>query len=243
MKTSPVIRPLLSCFFLLLGGGSIHGHVFTNPDGKTFEGNIVNGNEKTVTIERTVDKKAFTIERSRLSNADQTEVAKWVSANPDIRLSVRTVKKPGNNEKTEFGSSSSDCYEIEIRNNSAQATPQLTMRYILRTLTDGSPSGRSSGPYSASGTIVPSIPAFKTRVIRSNAVETSTSATSHTETKKTSNGRERVTTHHKSRTSLSGISLIIFHNERKVADCSMIGMEKQAAQLLEDGNPPGAPVL
>ncbi|RYD20756.1 MAG: hypothetical protein EOP88_13815 [Verrucomicrobiaceae bacterium] len=241
MKVFPATRSLCSCCLLLAAGLPLHGHVFTNPDGKTFEGEIVNGNEKTVTIERKGDKKAFVMERARLSENDQAHVAKWITDNPNVRLSIKTVKKSVDADTPDSRSvkNSEEFYEIEIRNESAQATPQLELRYMQR-LTSRQSTGQgnstTSNPGNAEVIHIQPIPAFRSTVVNSQSVKSTKTSHVSTETTQLSNGRTRIDQRSsKSRSGLSGISLVIFHNERRVAQHALMGMEKQTEELLRQG--------
>lgn len=218
--------------------------MFTNPDGKTFEGEIVNGNEKTVTIERKGDKKTFVMERARLSEYDQAHVAKWIIDNPNVRLSIKTVKKSvdADTPDTRSVKTSEEFYEIEIRNESSQATPQLELRYMQRqTSRQSTEQGNrtSSNPGNAEVIHIQPIPAFRSTVVNSRSVKSVKTSHVSTETKQLSNGRTRIDQQSsKSRSGLSGISLVIFHKERKVAQHALMGMEKQTEELLRQGTNP-----
>lgn len=246
MKTIVLTRSILSCCFLLIAGGALHGHVFTNPDGKTVEGEIVNANDKTITIERTSDKKSFTIARARLSEADQAHATQWISDNPNVRLSIKTVKKSKDIEApaVNVATTPGECYEIEIRNESAQASPELTLRYMLRQ-TKRVSTGTGNSSITTAGEVdvirIPSIPAFRSTVISSRTVESVKTSHVSTETTRLADGRTRVDLDSsKSKSGLSGISLVIFHKNTKVAQHALMGMEKQTEQLMKQGNPSGA---
>lgn len=236
MNTSPAIRALL------MSAGALPGHVFTNPDGKTFEGDIASGDDKTVTITRSTDKKTFTVERASLSEADQTHVAKWITENPSFRLSIKAVKKSEDSQKTESGRTSSSFYEVEIRNESSQPTPPLTMRYIQRQLRNGSSMDNVGRPFSEDQAFVPAIPALKSTTVRCSSVLTQSSSSSDTRTAGVQNGRRiQQTTYSKTRTSLSGITLVLIHNEKRVGQYSMVEMAKQTEQLLQEKNRGASP--
>ncbi|RYD49993.1 MAG: hypothetical protein EOP85_00500 [Verrucomicrobiaceae bacterium] len=245
MNFRPSITLLLTHCVLLMSAGLLPGHVFTNPDGKTFEGEVVNGNEKTVTIERSSDKKAFTIDRSRLSEADQAYVTQWISDNPNVRLSIRTAKK---SEKEEGGTKAStttlDRYQIEIRNESAEATPEFTLRYLLRqTQRNSDVTGTTSSTMYGEVDVltIPSIPAFRSVSIPTRSVKNVTTTIENTSVSDLADGRVRIDRQSsKSKSSLNGISLLVYHKERKVARYAMVGMEKYTEELLRAGNSPAA---
>lgn len=248
MKIFPATRSLCSCCLLLAAGLPLHGHVFTNPDGKTFEGEIVNGNEKTVTIERKGDKKTFVMERARLSEYDQAHVAKWISDNPTIRLSIKTVKKSVDTDTpdTRDYKTSEEFYEIEIRNENSQATPPMILRYIQRSVgrsSSGTSSTNSARDGHADVLNVPPIPAFRSTVLTSRSFKSVKQSHFSSTTSRTPDGRTQTTQRSsKSKTGLNGISLVVFHNERKIAQHALMGMEKQTEELLRQGaNPPIVP--
>lgn len=103
--------------------------------------------------------------------------------------------------------------------------------------------GQSNTTIAISGTVevisIPSIPAFRSTIIPSRSVMSIKTSHVSTETTRLSDGRTRVDQRSsKSKSGLSGISLVIFHKERKVAQHALMGMEKQTEQLLKQGSSP-----
>jgi len=67
-----LILPLLSLLILL---SNLHGRIWTSQSGQTFEGELVESNDKNVTILRTSDRRKFTMPISDLSKADQDYIS------------------------------------------------------------------------------------------------------------------------------------------------------------------------
>jgi hypothetical protein len=228
-----------SSILLLFSVAPLLGYTFTNPEGKSFDGEILRVQKDTVTIERTSDRRSFSMPIAKLSPADQAYATQWKKDNPDIRLTFNVVKESENNEVDGSNQESDDSFRIEVKNGNPEPTPALKLYYTITKRTTGDKElvsfDTSKEQLSGSLNIVP-IPAFRSDTVTTSAVHVAKIASTTTTTTRDGSGQmiDNVITK-KGQVALKGINLVVYFNNREVARWNTGGLQDQTVDLKAAG--------
>ena len=126
-------RRVLTCLVCVLGSIQAGARTFTNTAGKTIEGEVVSVSTTQAVIERTLDRKRFTIPLASLSVADREFLARWRDENPEFALAFDVVKETGNRKNTREGMSKTRSCDVQFRisvtNRGKSPTSPATILY------------------------------------------------------------------------------------------------------------------
>lgn len=222
------VWPFLGCLAVVLTGAPLAARTFTSQDGKSFDGEVVNATDETAVIERTLDRKRFTVPVGKLSAEDRAYVVQWRKDNPLLRLSFVVSKERESIKKEKLLKVDDECFKIVVRNDTAEATPPLVLYYSqFKSETDPARKGRSREIVETqSGKLeLPAIPAFRTITVNSQTVRVSdiTRETRRTERNPTNGQAIELVDYDKTSEDLAGIHFVVLFNKRQVAEWSTNG--------------------
>lgn len=228
-----------SFILLLFSAARLFAYTFTNPEGKSFEGEILRMQKDTVVIERSADHRSFSIALEKLSTADQAYATKWKKDNPDLKLTFNVVKESQNTTVKGSNQESDDSFRIEVKNSNPEATPALKLYYTLSKRTTGDKEllevDTSKEKLSGSLNIVP-IPAFRSDTVTTSAVHVAKIASTTTVTTRDRKGQvsDNIISK-KAQVLLKGINFFVYFNNREVARWNTGGLQDHTVDLKAAG--------
>ena len=228
-----------SLILLLFTIAPLFAYTFTNPEGKSFDGEILRVQNDTVLIERSADRRSFSIALNKLSSADQAYANQWKKDNPDLKLTFNVVKESENNSVKGSNQESDESFRIEVKNGNPEATPALKLYYTLTKRTTGDKElvnfDTSKEKLSGMLNILP-IPAFRSDTVKTSAVHVAKIATTTTTTTRDRSGQmvDNVESK-KGQVVLKGINFVVHFNNREVARWNTGGLQDQSVDLKAAG--------
>jgi hypothetical protein len=227
---------------------------FTNTGGKSLEGEVLSVSTTQAVIERSADRKRFTIPLNSLTAADQEFLMKWREENPEFKLAFDVSKQTENRKNTREGMSKTrSCdvhFRISVTNRGDSATLPATIRYrnhLKSEHTEASPPGaekpkeddkkpdpmkpdadaaKKEAAAKKEGSIdLPAIDPGKTVVVTTTPVQVVESSNITITKRKTDAGI--IEDEHVSETkeTMEGVSLVVRHQERDVATWTTPGSD------------------
>jgi hypothetical protein len=229
---------------------------FTNTGGKSIEGEVLSVSTTQAVIERSADRKRFTIPLKSLTVADQEFLLKWHEENPEFKLAFDVSKQTENRRNTREGMSKTrSCdvhFRISVTNRGDSATLPATILYrnhLESDHTEVSPDGagkpkedpkkpdpkkpdadaaKKEAAAKKEGSIeLPAINPGKTVVVTTTPVQVVESSNITITTRKTDSGI--VEDQHVSETkeTMEGVSLVVQHQDREVAAWTTPGSDEK----------------